>query len=169
MRKLRNKEIKSHAPGHITSKWQTRVLCSLGFPSLCFKTSLVPMPSSSSDLPSVICFPLETACGEESTYASTHWHSGLYISVSLGSGPSSSANKIQLLSLHGWRPDPGAGWISTWAHAEAAQWGWQPAPSLAHRLAWSSYKKSSLLRYTFMHLLFVSQALQFLLVFLCIY
>lgn len=56
MRKLRNKEIKSHAPGHITSKWQTRVLCSLGFPSLCFKTSLVPMPSSSSDFQVLFAF-----------------------------------------------------------------------------------------------------------------
>lgn len=50
------KQIKSHSQGHITGKWQICVCCSLGYSSLCFKTSLVPMPSSSSDLPSLVTF-----------------------------------------------------------------------------------------------------------------
>lgn len=48
--------MKSHAQGHVTGKWQICVCCSLGFSSLHFKTSLMSMPSSVSDLPSVTAF-----------------------------------------------------------------------------------------------------------------
>lgn len=72
---------------------------------------------------------------------------------SLSSGSSLSFGKIQLLSKQSWNPDPGAGRINfVISTCKAAQWGWQPASSLAHRLVESSNKKSLLL-YVFMYLL----------------